>query len=161
MIASKTRREMVESCGRLFQLLGLPRSTGQIYGLLYLSARPLALDDIVELLAISKGSASTGTRLLMSWGAIHQVWVPGTRRDHFQVIADLRTVLRASIAGLFRPRLVTAQRRLEVMSQSLDEDIAQGALSLEEYQLCRERLRDLARIQGKLLEWAPLAERLL
>ena len=76
---SRARREMVEASGRLFQLLGLPRSTGQIYGLLYMSARPLSLDDICELLSISKGSASTGTRHLASWAAIRQVWVQGNR----------------------------------------------------------------------------------
>jgi DNA-binding transcriptional regulator GbsR (MarR family) len=77
MVDSKARREMVESAGTLFQTLNLPRSTGQIYGLLYLSACPLSLADICEMLAMSKGSASTGTRHLCSWGAIRQVWVPG------------------------------------------------------------------------------------
>src|ERR1043166_2383342 len=82
----KGKMDMVEAIGRLFQGFGLPRSTGQIYGLLYLSKKPLSLDDLVELLSISKGSASTGTRHLASWGAIRQVWVPGDRRDFFEAL---------------------------------------------------------------------------
>lgn len=89
VLRSKTRREIIEAGGRLCQLLGLPRSTGQIYGLLYLSAKPLSLDDMVDLLGISKASASCGTRQLASLCAIRPVWMPGDRRDYFQSVADL------------------------------------------------------------------------
>src|ERR1051325_7726277 len=88
----KGKMDMVEATGRLFQSFGLPRSTGQLYGLLYLSKKALSLDDLVELLSISKGSASTGTRHLASWGAIRQVWVPGDRRDFFEALDDFRTI---------------------------------------------------------------------
>ena len=81
---SKVRLEMIEACGRLCQLLGLPRTTGQIYGLLYLALEPLSLNDIAIFLQISKGSASNGTRQLASWGAIKGVWIQGDRRDYYQ-----------------------------------------------------------------------------
>ena len=54
------------------QLFGVPKSVGQIYGLLYASSAPLTLSDIVERLEISKGSASQGLQLLRSLGAIHE-----------------------------------------------------------------------------------------
>ena len=85
---SKARKDMVEAAGGLFQALGLSRSAGQIYGLLYLSDKPLSLDDMVDLLSISKGSASMGTRHLASWGVIRQVWVPGDRRDFYRLAED-------------------------------------------------------------------------
>src|ERR1051326_8114746 len=96
VVQSKTRREMIEGCGQIFQLLGLPRSTGQIYGLLYLSTKPLSLDQMVELLGLSKSSASIGTRHLISWKAIRQIWVPGDRRDYFEAVGDLMSLMRAS-----------------------------------------------------------------
>ena len=54
------------------QLFGVPKSVGQIYGLLYATPAPLTLSDIVERLEISKGSASQGLQLLRSLGAIHE-----------------------------------------------------------------------------------------
>lgn len=55
------------------QIFGIPRSVGQIYGLLYASPRPLGFLDIVETLEISKGSASQGMQLLRELGAINEV----------------------------------------------------------------------------------------
>src|SRR5689334_2647745 len=102
---SKVKLEMVDACGRAAQILGLPRSIGQIYGLLYVSLEPLCLDDIAALLAISKGSASQGTRQLEGWRAIRQVWVQGDRKDHFEVDPDLGNLLRALYRDLVKPRI--------------------------------------------------------
>lgn len=161
MTLSKTRLEMIEAGGRLCQLLGVPRSTGQIYGLLFLSPKPLALDDIAELLEISKASASTGTRQLLAWRAIRLVWVPGERRDHFEVEPDLGNLLRSSYSDYIKPRLNSSYKRVEKMSATLDEDLAEGVLTREEYKLCAERLKNFLRIQKKLQTLAPLAEKLL
>ena len=60
-VLSRTRRDLVEATGRLWQLFSLPRSTGQIYGLLYLSPSAMSLDEIARQLSVSKASASTGT----------------------------------------------------------------------------------------------------
>ena len=152
---------MVESAGRLFQLLGLPRSTGQIYGLLYMSVRPLSLDDICEFLSISKGSASTGTRHLASWAAIRQVWVQGDRKDHFEAVGDLAEIARASYAEFVKPRLASSEKRLAIIFDELERDVEQGALTPEEYKFCFERLRKLLLFQKKVQSVSPLHEKLL
>ena len=56
----------------IVQLFGIPKSVGQIYGLLYASPKPLGFTAIVERLEISKGSASQGLQLLRSLGAINE-----------------------------------------------------------------------------------------
>jgi DNA-binding transcriptional regulator GbsR (MarR family) len=157
---SKTRREMIEAGGRLCQLLGLPRSTGQIFGLLYLSPRPLSLADLGRMLGISKASASTGTRQLRTWGAIRQVWVPGERRDYFEAVADFGQLVRAGYLEHLKPRLLASQRRLEAMAAALDQEHAQGTLDGQEYELCAQRVKKLAELQRRLLQLAPLAEQL-
>ena len=160
VLQSRTRREMIEGTGHLFQLLGLPRSTGQIYGLLYLSSQPLSLDQMVELLGLSKSSASIGTRHLLTWKAIRQVWVPGDRRDYFEAAGDLRSLIQGSFTDFIKPRLVSSQKRIELMQAELGADEKQGALSKEEREFCAERLNTLAKFQEKLLALAPLAEKL-
>lgn len=155
----KSRREFVETAGRLCQLLGLPRSTGQIYGLLYLSPRPLSLDDIAELLSISKASASTGTRQLVSWQAVKEVWVPGDRRDHFEALGDLRELLRAAYRNFFQPKFEKSQRKLDVLLAALEEDRKTGVISREEFSFCQERLEGLGKMQSRITKILPLAEK--
>ena len=109
LVQSKAWQEMIEVGGRICQLLGLPRSTGQIYGLLYLSAEPLSLNHMSSMLGISKGSASMGTRQLASWNAIRKVWVPGERRDYYEVVEDLGQLIRGSFNNLV-PRIQSSKK---------------------------------------------------
>ncbi len=161
IIQLKTRREMIEGCGRIFQLLGLPRSTGQIFGLLYLSPKPLSLDQMVEFLRLSKSSASIGTRHLISWKAIRQVWMPGERRDYFEAEGDLRNLLRGSYTDFIQPRLISSQKRIALMMADLDASKSEGSLSQEEHKFCSERLKNLANVQENVLGLAPLVEKIL
>jgi DNA-binding transcriptional regulator GbsR (MarR family) len=161
MALCQTRLEMVEVTARLCQMLGMPRSTGQIYGLLYLSPRALGLDEIAEMLGISKASASTGTRQLLAWHAVRQVWKPGDRKDYFEARGDLAEVLRSNYAGFFRPKLENSQRRVGTLLASLESDRKSGAVDREEYQVCKDRLETLARLQGRIQKLLPLAEKLL
>lgn len=64
-------RECVGFFADVVHAFGIPKSVGQIYGLLYASPVPLSFSDIVEMLEISKGSASQGLQLLRSLGAIN------------------------------------------------------------------------------------------
>jgi DNA-binding transcriptional regulator GbsR (MarR family) len=158
---SKGKKEMVEATGTLFQLFGLPRSTGQIYGLLYISKTPLSLDDVTELLSISKGSASMGTRHLAGWGAIRQVWVQGDRKDFFEASDDFGTILRGGYTEFLKPRLSASEKRLEKILDEFLEDEKRGEITRAEYEFCMERLKKLGKLQKRLQRFGPLAEKFL
>jgi len=156
-----TRLEFIEAAGRLCQQAGLPRSVGQVYGLLYLSPAPLTLDDIASRLSLSKASASTGTRQLAAWQAVRQVWVPGDRRDHFEASSDLRELLRSVYSRFFAPQYAKGERKLKGLLASLDAERREGAMSRAEHEFCRERLDRLARLQDRVCKMLPLLEKLL
>ena len=157
----RTQREMIESCSRVCQLIGLPRSVGQIYGLLYLSVEPQSLDDTARILGISKASASTGTRQLMSWGAIKRVWVHGDRRDYFEAVLDFGALIRRSYADFVKPKLLASGQKLKTISDRLEEDRSAGLVNDDAYKLYVERLKSLSRIQRKVETALPLAEQFL
>jgi hypothetical protein len=69
-VSADFERECVDFFSELAQALGVPRSVGQIYGVLFASLTPLSFTDIVERLDISKGSASQGLQWLRSLGAV-------------------------------------------------------------------------------------------
>jgi DNA-binding transcriptional regulator GbsR (MarR family) len=110
-------------------------------------------------LGISKASAITGARQLLSWGALRQVWVPGERRDFFVIVADLGSVVRTSFNDFVKPRLTSSQRRFEQMRAGLDEEFKLGRLTREEYKICSERLKNLCKLQRKISSLAPLAQK--
>jgi DNA-binding transcriptional regulator GbsR (MarR family) len=77
---------------------GLPKSYGQIYGLLFCRDQSLSMDDVMKLLKISKGSASQGLRALRQLGAVSSVFEPGDRKERF--VAEIR--LRKLVGGFLR-----------------------------------------------------------
>ena len=78
---SELEREVIELFVRMADVLNLPRSVGEIYGLLFVSSAPLCLDDCRIRLNISKGSTSQGLKILRSFGAIRTVYIPGDRKE--------------------------------------------------------------------------------
>lgn len=158
---SPAQLELMEQAARVFQRLGVPRSTGQIYGLLFSSHRALSLDDIAEALTLSKTSASTGTRQLLGLNLVRQVWLPGERRDYFEARTDLSEVFRANFHTLVKPRLEEAERRLQAIGEQLEADRESGRLSVEAHEAARGRLAQLLNLQKKLNHLLPLADKLL
>jgi len=77
---------------------GLPKSYGQIYGLLFCRDQSLAMDEVMKFLQISKGSASQGLRALRQLGAVSSVYEPGDRKERF--VAEIR--LRKLVGGFLR-----------------------------------------------------------
>jgi len=84
----------VERWGMRFQESGLPRSAGRIWGWL-LVCRPgsQSLGELSGALEISKGTASTSTRLLERLGLLERVVVPGSREAHYRQPPDAFEVL--------------------------------------------------------------------
>lgn len=147
--------------GNFCRRLGLPRSLGQIYGLLFLSNRALSLDEISETLRISKASVSTGARQLAVWGAIRQVWVPGARRDFFEAVPEIGRTLRDLYESAFKPRLESSRKRLDEMLLELDSPGAEDGLAVEERRHIQSQLRSLSRLHGKLQTVSSVLDKLI
>ena len=98
---------------QLSHLLGQPRSFAEIYGWLFISGQPLAMDDLIEHLHLSKGSASQGLKFLRNAGAIKMVYVPGDRRVHYEAVAELRKLVARFLRDYVVPQLDTSEARLQ------------------------------------------------
>lgn len=77
--------DFIESFGRLVSDGGLPPSIGRVLGLLVIyKANKLAAEDIGALLQLSTGSVSTALNLLVKFGYVKRVTVPGERRYYYE-----------------------------------------------------------------------------
>jgi len=102
------------------RVLGLPRSIGEIYGLLFISANPLSLDDLVHRLAISKGSVSQGLRTLKTLGAIREACSNSNRRTYYQPAVELKRLAGGFIKEQIRPHLESGKSKLEQLNQTIE-----------------------------------------
>lgn len=140
--------ESIDFFVRMMSMLGMPRSVGEIYGLLYFSPSPLPMDQIVSRLGISLGSASQGLKTLRSLKAVRTSYVPGDRRDHYLAETEFRRLFSNFIKEEILPHMESAQDRITRMEDSLSE---LNASDDEFYKIRIEKLKRLSRAGSRLL----------
>ena len=114
--------EAIDLFINFLKLIGLPKSVGEIYGLLFVAPRPLSMENLMDRLQISLGAASQGLKLLRSFGAVKVVYAPGERRDHFVADLELSRFATSFIKGELKPRMERALQRIDRM-ESLAKDL--------------------------------------
>lgn len=145
---SELEIEAIEMFINFLRIIGLQKSIGEIYGLLFVSAKPLSMDDIMNRLNISLGAASQGLKVLRGVGAVKSVYSPRDRRDHFTADLELSKFATVFIKDELRPRMERALQRIRYM-ESLLVDMAPG-----ERQATRQRLL-------RLRHWLEKGEKML
>jgi HTH-type transcriptional regulator, glycine betaine synthesis regulator len=138
------------------RVLGLPRSIGEIYGLLFISQAALSLDDLVQQLHISKGSASQGLRMLKNLGAVREVTGGADRRTYYEPAVELKRLVGGFIREQIRPHLISGQTKITRLAKTAREvtDPAQQEFLNERL----ERLQRWLKSGGRVL---PLIQRIL
>lgn len=133
----------------------LPKSVGAIFGLLFASPRPLALDDCVERLEISKGSASNGLKFLQRMGAIRPVFSASERRTLYEPEVSLRRLLIGVLKENVMPHLQQSREQVANLRSLL------GNFPEEEREILEDRLDAIETWDKKSRLLMPLLERFL
>ena len=109
----------VEEVGLMFELVGLPRMAGRIFGWLLISDPPWqSSSELAEMLQASKGSISTITRLLIQISLIEKVSFPGDRRDYFQIKPNAWTHMTEQRLAQITAFRQLAERGLTMMAST-------------------------------------------
>ncbi len=96
----KSRKNFIEGLSRISCFWGFPKVMGATYGALYLSPKPLTLDDMVEQVGVSKGSVSTNVRSLERLGMVRKHFTIGDRKDYYTAETDFSKIVK----GILRIR---------------------------------------------------------
>lgn len=150
--------KFVESIGKLAESFGLNAFTAQLYAVLYLSEKPLSMDELAERLMASKGNISLNIRQLEQWGAVKSVWVKGSRKNYYEADHNIRKVAADRIRS-------SVGKRIREISSMLSEftgmvDSAEGDLSDAEKKIVKgyrdriKRLEELNDLASKALMFA-------
>ena len=92
-------RRFVLEWGNLGERWGVNRSVSQIHALLYASKKPLAAEEIADLLGIARSNVSNSLRELQSWNIIRSVPILGDRRTFYTAETDLWNLVSRIAAG--------------------------------------------------------------
>ncbi|MDT8989239.1 GbsR/MarR family transcriptional regulator [Curvibacter sp. APW13] len=131
--------------GEMGSRWGINRTVGQIYALLYVSARPLNADEISEALAFSRSNVSMGLKELQSWNLVRLIHQPNDRREYFQAPEDVWVIFRT---------LANERRKREVdptLSMLRDALMEQPAVPEDIH--AQERMRQMHSFIELMTDW--------
>jgi len=129
---SQIESEVIALFVRMADVLNLPRSVGEIYGILFISPKPLCLDDCRLRLNISKGSTSQGLKILRSFGAIRTVYIPGDRKDYYVAETSLRKIASGFASEQIQPHVASGEDRISRIRDLLESCEVESKDDLEE-----------------------------
>jgi DNA-binding transcriptional regulator GbsR (MarR family) len=124
---------------------GINRTVGQIYALLYVSAKPLNADELGEALGFSRSNVSMGLKELQSWGLVRLSHQPNDRREYFQAPEDVWAIFRT---------LAAERRKREIdptLSMLRDALLAQPSQAEDIH--AQERMREMHAFIEMMTDW--------
>ncbi len=90
----EAKDKFISTWGSLGSLWGINKAMAQIQALLFISTKPLSMEDIMDELKISRGNTSMNLRQLMDWGIVTKELIPGERKEFFTTEKDVQELTR-------------------------------------------------------------------
>ena len=138
--------------GEMGSRWGINRTVGQIYALLYVSARPLNADEIAECLSFSRSNVSMGLKELQSWRLVKLLHRPNDRREYFEPPKDIWDIFKA---------LLEERRRREVEpTLSMLRDALLETPANDADRVAQERMREMYNLIELSSSWFDDVQRL-
>jgi len=140
--------------GEMAASWGISRTMAEIHALLYLASEPLCTDDVMEQLAVSRGSASMNLRELVNWGLIHRIHRRGDRKEYFDAERDVwqmfDTIMRERRRREVQPIVETIERCLSMIGEGKSGLRGQAAKNAEAYKRRFTDILDFCEIMNTL-----------
>ena len=115
---TEVREEFVAQWGVMGTQWGINRTMAQIHALLMTSAEPMSTDEVMEMLAISRGNAHTNLKELVNWGLLRITTRKGERKEYFEAEKDVWEMFRRILEQRKRRELEPA---LQTLTRCKDE----------------------------------------
>lgn len=146
---TKAQDIFLDRINHICKKLGLNNVMAQLYAVLYLSHEALSLDDMVERLKISKGSASVNIRALESYGAVKRVWMRGSRKDYYEADTDIVKVLMDRLKLIGGLRLSEIDEMINSAYKILNSVNGLNKEAIEEIRFFKQKLDKLERLRNQ------------
>ena len=146
VILPEAVKRFVLEWGNLGDRWGVNRSVSQIHALLYASKKPLAAEEIADVLGIARSNVSNSLRELQSWNIIRSVPILGDRRTFYTAETDLWNLVSRIAAGRKARELDPAAAALrECVEMTREDESVDPVVQL--------RLREMLDFVERLSRW--------
>jgi len=143
--------EAIQLFVQLAKVLGQRPSFAEIYGLLFVSPRPLTQDDFIKRLNLSKGSSSQGISYLLELGAVRSVAMDD-RRVHYEAVAELRNLASRFLRQQVLANFEDSSARLDrIAAEAKKLSAAEGEFALNRVKMLKSWSKNVRRIAPVLL----------
>ena len=103
------------------RMLGQPKSSAEVYGVLFVSPRPLPVEDVADRLGTSTETVHAAFRFLRRAGLLRMVHVPGNRRLHYEAVPELQHMVGRFVRDEAVPQLANAEDRMRLLAECVNE----------------------------------------
>ncbi|MBD3864320.1 MAG: DNA-binding transcriptional regulator GbsR (MarR family) [Olleya marilimosa] len=120
----EAKDKFISTWGSLGSLWGINKAMAQIQALLFISTKPLSMEEIMEDLKISRGNTSMNLRQLMDWGIVTKTLVAGERKEFFTTEKDVQELARIVAVERSRREIKPVVKVLDEVSSIKDDGTA-------------------------------------
>ena len=139
--------KFISTWGSLGTLWGINKAMAQIQSLLFISTKPLSMEEIMEDLKISRGNTSMNLRQLIDWGIVTKELIPGERKEYFTTEKDVQELARIVAKERSRREIKPVIKILKDVS-SIEDD---GTAKTNELIKQTKALHDLAETADSMM----------
>jgi DNA-binding transcriptional regulator GbsR (MarR family) len=149
MQLSEAKEKYIQTWGTLATNWGINRTMAQVHALLLAEGKPLSTDEVMEMLAISRGNANMNLRNLMDWGLVRKELMKGDRKEYFFAERDMWYLFKQ----LVKER---KKREIEPVLNSISE-LKNVEENTEEAQRFAALMEEMENVTGKVFNIMDLA----
>ena len=120
----EAKDKFISTWGSLGSLWGINKAMAQIQALLFISTKPLSMEEIMKDLKISRGNTSMNLRQLMDWGIVTKTLVAGERKEFFTTEKDVQELARIIAVERSRREIKPVVKVLNDVSSITDDGTA-------------------------------------
>jgi len=144
----EAKEKFISTWGSLGTLWGINKAMAQIQALLFISTKPLTMEEIMEDLKISRGNTSMNLRQLMDWGIVTKKLIVGERKEFFTTEKDVQELARHIAKERSRREIQPVIKVLKELSNIKND----GTVKTQELIKQTKALHDLAETADTMLQ---------
>ena len=143
----EAKQKFISTWGALGSSWGINKAMAQIQALLFISIKPLSMEEIMEELQISRGNTSMNLRQLIDWGIVTKENILGERKEYFFTEKNVQELARIIAKERSRRELQPVLKSLQEFSSIRLDDSAE----CKEFVNQTKAMYELATTADKLL----------
>ncbi|NRB58353.1 MAG: ArsR family transcriptional regulator [Winogradskyella sp.] len=148
----EAKEKFISTWGSLGTLWGINKAMAQIQALLFVSTKPLSMEDIMTELKISRGNTSMNLRNLVDWGIVTKVLISGERREFFTTEKDVQELAKIIAKERSRREIKPVIKVLEEVSSIEDDGSKQTQELIKQTKALMELANDMDTLMNKLID---------